>query len=1710
MENRRLIDIHNHTHFSNLRLIDAICTPETLIQRAQKIGLKGICITEHECLSESIEVCRLREKYPNIKLGIGNEIYLTHNRDKGQKYYHFILVAKDEIGHRQLRELSSRAWLSSYSDRGMERVPTLKSDLQKVVSKNKGHLIASSACLAGELSTNAVMMSKCEKVNDLESAKVYYNNINDFIRFCLDLFGDDFYIELPPGASQEQIIANRKLYRIAKAYNIKCEISCDSHYLKKEDRYIHKAFLNSRDGEREVDSFYEYAYLQDETDILEHLRASFGEDTERVYEECCAASEEIYGKIKEYDLRHPQTIPHVEVPDYPKKDVPELAKWKNLHSMYLSDDKSERCWVNECIDSLKKKEKEGKVPVDKEDDYFDELEKEADIKRTVGKRLGTNIFNYPLVLKHYIDLIWESGSIVGAGRGCFLPEKNKVLMADGRIKPIQDVKVGDYVRTIDGTNQRVLKTLNYDCNEEIYKITINGNTHQPLYNTNNHEYYAIKNSPCRKGDRKFCSGLNCKTQCSISKNLKKQWVRSDELSVGDFVLYPKIKFEKKNIFQIDLAHFCRKGDQYIINEKNIIGKYGHMKPVQRFIKVDSDFLYFIGVMIGDGWTTIDDSGRIGIAFNSSQKKDIESLNRCTKFLDNLGISNSVTKHKEKQLYQLQGYCRPFAVLIEELIGKGVEHKKIPDCLLYDNKEEMISLLEGLLASNGSYDKNALGFSYDGINYNLISQIKMLCSYLGIYAGVTTRPAHGNNKESYKLRAGGKQLNSFLNKLPLLYQHKAKSNQKFFVDEDGFWIQITKIEKQKYAGKVYDLTVNNNHNYIVNNIVVHNSAGAGLNHWLLGITQADPLPLHLPFERYMNWDTQGLPDIDFDLCPSKRPLIIQKVKEERGKNFRPDIDDLSRENLGCTLIATFGTASSKRAIQIAAKGYRSEDYPNGIDIDESNYISSLIGQERGFVWNIKDSYYGNKEKGREPNKAFKEEVDKYPGLLDIIMGVEGLIVSRSSHASGIILFDEDPYEFSCFMRTPNGDVITQYDLEDCESAGMTKYDWLLTSISDKIVETIKLLQEDKKIDPNLKLREVYDKYLSPDALDFTDGKVWDAINGGHILSLFQFDSDVGRQGIQKVQPRTLDDLSNTNGIIRLMGKEGEERPLDKFVRYKNNIGLWYKEMQDAGLTEHEQHIMEKYLKKSYGIGISQECIMWSLMDPEICGFNLAESNKARKIISKKRMDQIPALHDKVMSRAKTPEIGAYEWKYVISPSLGYGFSDIHSIFYSMIGFQSAYLATHWNPIYWNTACLIVDSGSLETGANDNTDYKKLATALGKIRKAGIKISLVDINKSGYGFKPDVENNQILYGMKAMLNVGDDVIEATIKNRPYVSPKDYLMRVKPKKQTMISLIKGGAFDNMMDRKTCMAWYIWETCDKKKRLTLQNMRGLIKYNLLPETNDQEKSARRIFEFNRYLKAVCKDKDDKVYYHLDDRAINFLTEMHYDDLILTDNGSYTMGIKPWDNKYQKWMDIFRKWIADNKESILQKLNDKIFMDDWNKYAKGTISAWEMESLCFYYHEHELAHIDNRKYGLVDFYKLSPNPVVDKTFEKGGRKINIFKLYKICGTCIAKDKTKSTVSLLTTSGVVTVKFRKEYFSLFDKQISERQADGTKKIKERSWFNRGSMIIVMGIRSGDDFITKKYKSSVGHQLYKIDQVNDDGTLTLRSERYQGNIEEDNE
>ena len=789
--------------------------------------MSGIAITDHECISAHMEVNQyaktLREKHPDFTIALGNEIYLTDDRSMGQKYYHFILIAKDAIGHKALRELSTIAWTNSYVDRKMERVPTLKNELENIVNKYPGHLIATTACLGGELSTNALRMQLAEDVNDTDNAYRCHERIVEFMQFCLKLFGEDFYIECAPASTKDQVIVNKKLLKIAKAFGVKIVPGTDAHYLTEQDRLIHKAYLNSKDGEREVDSFYEFARLMSPEEVFNLLEHSFEKnDIEWILNN----SNELKEKIKYFSLERKQIIPKVIVRNYPKTSTKKWDIYPTLHELLISDNIQERYWVNECINKL------SEMGLDGNPEYAQRLEIEADVIKYIGNKLDDCLFAYFNTFKHYIDLFWRCGSIVGPGRG-----------------------------------------------------------------------------------------------------------------------------------------------------------------------------------------------------------------------------------------------------------------------------------------------SATGF---------------------------------------------------------------------------------------------------------------------LSNYLLGITQLDPIRWNLPYWRFLNKERAELPDIDIDLAPSKRPAIFKAIREERGP-------------FGLVQVATFGTESTKSAILTACRGYRSEECPNGIEVENAQYMSSLIPQERGFLWTIEDVVYGNEEKGRKPVQTFIKEVEKYPGLLDIIMYIGGLVNKRGIHASGVILYDEDPFETASFMKAPNGDLITCYNLHQAEAAGDTKYDFLVTEVSDKIIKCFEMLRKDNVIE-DVDLRTTYNKYIHPEVIDTTDKNIWYHLAKGDILDVFQFGGGIGLAIAKKLKPTNPLEMTAANAMMRLMSEKGVESQQDRYARIqKQGIQLFDQEMRQRNLPEEIIQKMHSHCDTYYGCCAIQEQMMEILMD--VVGFTLGEANSARKIVAKKQMSKIPELRKQVYDKMQNDNIADYIWEVAVRPQLG---------------------------------------------------------------------------------------------------------------------------------------------------------------------------------------------------------------------------------------------------------------------------------------------------------------------------------------------------------------------------------------------------------------------------------------------------------------------------
>ena len=213
-------------------------------------------------------------------------------------------------------------------------------------------------------------------------------------------------------------------------------------------------------------------------------------------------------------------------------------------------------------------------------------------------------------------------------------------------------------------------------------------------------------------------------------------------------------------------------------------------------------------------------------------------------------------------------------------------------------------------------------------------------------------------------------------------------------------------------------------------------------------------------------------------------------------------------------------------------------------------SSLAIEANSLSFNqVKDVINGNPEKDRKPITTFINEVNMYPGLLDIIINIEGLVNKRGIHASGVILYGDDPFDTASFMKAPNGELITCYDLHKAEAAGDTKYDFLVTEVSDKIIKCFELLAKDKVIE-DMGLRDTYNKYIHPEIIDTTQQDIWDHLAAGDILDVFQFNSGVGLAIAKKLKPQNPLEMTAANAMMRLMSEKGVESQQDRYARIKD--------------------------------------------------------------------------------------------------------------------------------------------------------------------------------------------------------------------------------------------------------------------------------------------------------------------------------------------------------------------------------------------------------------------------------------------------------------------------------------------------------------------------------------------------------------------------------
>jgi len=1704
--NNSFVHLHCHSEYSNIRLLDSINKIKNMVEYVNQLGNRAMALTEHESVSSHVKFLNIvkelksKEKiHKDFKPILGNEIYLVDKETMYQEmnelgktqFYHFLILAKNNEGHEQIRKLSTRAWKQMFNYKGIERVPTFYSDIESIVNENKGHLIASSSCLGGMLPYLILNLLQEENEEKQEQIK---DEIDNFINWCLDLFGEDFYIELQPSLQQEQIDFNVMAIKIAKAYGIKWIITTDAHYLTSKDREVHKAFLTSEEdsnGNREVDMFYSTTHFFTVDEIYENMKYLEAEDIEKGI----INTKEIADKIVGYDFFTESIIPLRELPEksewYPVNQKI-LNKYPYIKELYEDVENQHTFLITQIFKGIEERE----IKKEKLDDVLKRVNIEC--KEIIGasKVKHQPMGAYLVTMQKNVDTIWEEAeSFVGPGRGSANGYIINYLLGITQVNPLE--------QGVEMPHWRFMSAERPD----IFDVDIDYSSHKKdvVMDKIVKYYQSIGGDAIRV----------CTFGTETSKSAILTGCRGLHIN-NDVALYLSslVPIERGKVWSI---HDCFYGDpdngrKAVTEFRNIVSEYADKNLLNIILGIEglinkrsthacfdketlistSDGLKrIIDVKIGDEVLTHKKRFKPVVDLIKTKTSTIYTLKTKASFPMEVTEDHPFYVRERTDIGRIKTFGQPKWKQVHELaIGK--DYIGIPI-----NNESIIP-------------KNNTSLPFNNKDFWWI---------IGRYIGDGWTESYAREK-SIKNR----KINKWIENRIIICCSK-----------------VVETEKQEIIKHLNNLNFEYRVEEVRTTYKIH-IKNKELYSYLQGFGR-------YAYGKYINQDV-------FNLPRDYISVFLEGYISADG-NFHKGNNTYSLK-----------TVSKKLAIgtmQLINKAYQRYAniivLPSQTEYIEDREVESKEKYEVKFTMDTRKKEKSFYEDGYIWTRlSYLKKKIEYKSMYNLTVLDDNSYVAHGLgvHNCGVLIVNEDITKHNSVMRSPSGELISAYELHDSEQVSNLKYDFLNTKTESMLQLTMEMLIKNKKIEWQGSLRKTYNKYLHPDIIDFKSKEMWDILCKGELLSCFQFESSVGEQAIKLIQPQNLIDASNGNTVMRLMVDDGEQ-PLERFVRYKNNISEWYKDMKKFGLNENQIKIMEKHLLQDNGVCSSQERMMLLTMDESVAGFGVIESNKLRKGVAKKQqklIDDAKIMFFEWGKKANAPQILLdYIWNEQIALQLGYSFSILHAVAYTIILIQQLNLVYYYPPIYWNTSVLMVESGAVDRETCENseietkeriTNYGEIAKAIGKLQSKNINISLPYINKAEQGFLPNEEDNEIVFGFKGIMKINNETAQIIIRNRPYKSLIDFHERLvmikrevtlKTGKTQMrslvaegqtIMLIKAGAFDKIENkpREQILESYLRLLYPSKQKLNSKDIAKIAELGIVP---NELKDELRLYNFREYITSMDKIKDKQTktitWYKIKDNDENtehansffmehFANDMQEDrDYKYDDEGFLLIALGTsrkgsFESIYKTKISQLNKWI--NTKECIETYVNIVFQNIKNENMQGNISSWEMESMNFYSKEsgHELANINKEKYGIVDFISLPEEPNITGFTKYKGLQYPKFQLDRIIGTVLDRDKNKHSVTILTPSGVVTLKFYSGQFSFYDKTISKDngvdEKGKTKKIiLENGWFQRGNKLLVTGFRRGDIFKPKRYKNSIyQHAISKIIEVTDDNELILQNDRIQ--------
>ncbi len=514
-------------------------------------------------------------------------------------------------------------------------------------------------------------------------------------------------------------------------------------------------------------------------------------------------------------------------------------------------------------------------------------------------------------------------------------------------------------------------------------------------------------------------------------------------------------------------------------------------------------------------------------------------------------------------------------------------------------------------------------------------------------------------------------------------------------------------------------------------------------WALTITDLDPLKLGLLFERFLNPERVSMPDFDIDFCETRRGEVIRYVQSKYGHDH-------------VAQIITFGKLKARAVLRDTGRILQ-------MSYGQVDRLCKLVPNLPTDPWDLPRALNGVTE--------FRREYDTDPEvkrLVDLAMQLEGLPRNSSTHAAGVVIGDRPLAQLVPLYRDPRSDMpVTQFDMKYVEEAGLVKFDFL----------GLKTLSVLRKATDLLQKRGIA---IDLDTLSWDDAEVYQLLQSGDTVGVFQLESEGMRRTLSAVKP------SNFGDIIALVSLY-RPGPMD-------NIPLFGRRKNGLEAIEYPHAKLEGILAETYGVFVYQEQVMQAAQ--VLAGYSLGDADLLRRAMGKKIQAEMDAQRQRFVDGCKTvSEIDAKkanELFDLIDKFAGYGFNKSHAAAYALLAYQTAWLKTHYpHEFYAASMCF------------DMHQSDKLATFVDDMRRAGVALAAPDINHSEGEFTVEQTEDSyaVRYALAGIRNVGEKAMDAIVAEREanglFTSLEDLFRRVPPgsmNRRQLEGLAAAGALDGL----------------------------------------------------------------------------------------------------------------------------------------------------------------------------------------------------------------------------------------------------------------------------------------------------------------------------